>query len=65
MQSPWLNSKFSLEGANDHPPQFLGCNTLSKFMVLGKLQGLEVSLISLIPVNTHRLVDTGTNRVVL
>lgn len=64
MQSPWLSSKFRLEGTNDHPPRFSGCNTLSKFMVLGKLRGLEV-FISMIPGNTHRLVDTGTNRVVL
>lgn len=34
-------------------------------MVLDKLQGLEVSFISVIPGITHRLVDTGTNRVVL
>lgn len=65
MQSPWLNFKFRLEGANDHPPQYLGCNTLSKFVVLGKLQRLEVFFIRMIPGNTHRLVDTGTNRVAL
>lgn len=65
MQSPWLKSKFRMQGADDNPSQFLGCSTLSEFMVLGKLQGLEVLFISMIPGNTHRLVDTGTNRVVL
>lgn len=62
--APWLNSKFCLEGINDHL-KFPVCNTLSKFVILSKLQGLEVSFMSIILGNTRRLVDTGTNHVVL
>lgn len=63
--APWLNSKFCLEGINDHLLKFPGCNTLSKFVMLSKLQGLEMSFISIILGNAYRLVDTGTNHVVL
>lgn len=40
IQSPWLNSKFGLMDAHEHPSWFLGCNTLSKLvLVLDQLYG--------------------------